>query len=175
MDPMVTTISKDSRKPNYPDYEHAFSYELLKDFEEGRLDSFDMETMRGLVYGYTFTEDYTKGIIPDALSMDYWASKKQGLFDNCPQEQLLFDVISSTGEGLSQKDAICVICVKHEYEYLKREWPLKIKGQKLLLDKNIDCIEFEEGQMIDKLYFDINRWFERVKYRKYEPFGIFED
>lgn len=172
---MVTTISKGSRKPNYPDYEHAFSYELLKDFEEGRLDGFDMETMRGLVYGYTFTEDYTKGIIPDALSMDYWASKKQGLFGNCPQEQLLFDVISSTGEGLSQKDAICVIYIKHEYEYLKREWPLKIKGQKLLLDKNIDCVEFEEGQMIDKLYFDINRWFERVKYRKYEPFGIFED
>ena len=175
MDPMVTTISKDSRKPNYPDYEHAFSYELLKDFEEGRLDGFDMETMRGLVYGYTFTEDYTKGIIPDALSMDYWASKKQGLFGNCPQERLLFDVISSTGEGLSQKDAICVIYIKHEYEYLKREWPLKIKGQKLLLDKNIDCVEFEEGQMIDKLYFDINRRFERVKYRKYEPFGIFED
>ena len=163
------------KKLNYPDHKNAFSPKLLKDFAEGRLDGFDMETMRGLVYGYTFTEDYTKGIIPDALSMDYWASKKQGLFGNCPQEQLLFDVISSTGEGLSQKDAICVIYIKHEYEYLKREWPLKIKGQKLLLDKNIDCVEFEEGQMIDKLYFDINRWFERVKYRKYEPFGIFED
>lgn len=163
------------KKLNYPDHKNAFSPKLLKDFAEGRLDGFDMETMRGLVYGYTFTEDYTKGIIPDALSMDYWASKKQGLFGNCPQEQLLFDAISSTGEGLSQEDAICVICVKQEYEYLKREWPLKIKGQKLLLDKNIDCVEFEEGQMIDKLYFDINRWFERVKYRKYEPFGIFED
>lgn len=168
MDPMVTTILKDSRKPNYPDHEHSFSYELLKAFEEGRLENFDMETMRGLVYGYTFTEDYAKGIIPDAFSMDYWASKKQGLFDNCPQEQLLFDVISSTGEGLSQKDAICVICVKHEYEYINREWGLKIKSQNFLRDKMIDCIELEEGQMIDKLYFDISRWFEREKCLKQE-------
>ena len=163
------------KKLNYADYDNAFNPKLLKAFEEGRIHGFDLETMRGMIYGYTFTEDYAKGIIPDALSMDYWASKKQGLFGNCPQEQLLFDAISSTGEGLSQEDAICVICVMHEYEYIKREWPLKIKGQKLLLDKNIDCVEFEEGQMIDKLYFDISRWFERVKCRKYEPFGIFRD
>ena len=107
--------------------------------------------------------------------MDYWASKKQGLFGNCPQEQLLFDAISSTGEGLSQEDAICVICVMHEYEYIKREWPLMIKSQKLLLDKNIDCIEFEKLPMVEKLYSDISRWFERVKCRKYEPFGIVEN
>lgn len=148
-------------KLNYSNYEHSFSYELLKAFEKGRLDGFDMETMRGLIYGYTFTEDHAKGIIPDAFSMDYWASKKVGLFGNYPQEQLLLDAISSTGEGLSQEDAICVICVKHEYEYINREWGLKIKGQKLLRDKMIDCIEFEEGQMIEKLYFDISRWLER--------------
>lgn len=165
---MVTTISEDSRKPNYPDYEHAFSLELLKDFEEGRLEGFDIEAMRGLIYGYTFTKDYAKGIIPDAFSMDYWASKRVGLFDNYPQEQLLFDAISSTGEGLSQDDAICVICVMQEYEYIKREWGLKIKSQKLLRDKTIDCIEFEEGQMIDKLYFDISRWLERGKHLKQE-------
>ena len=160
---MVTTISEDSRKLNYLNYENAFSYELLKGFEGGRLDGFDMETMRGLIYGYTFTKDYAKGIIPDALSMDYWASKREGLFDNYPQEQLLFDAISSTGEGLSREDAICVICVKHEYEYISREWGFKIKSQKLIRDKMIDCIEFEEGQMIDKLYFDISRWFKRRK------------
>lgn len=43
------------------------------------------------------------------------------------------------------------------------------------MTKKIDCIEFEKEQTIDKLYFDINRWFERVKCRKYEPFGIFDD
>lgn len=93
--------------------------------------------------------------------MDYWASKKVGLFDNYPQEQLLLDAISSTGEGLCQEDTICVICIQHEYEYIKREWGLKMKSQKLLRDKMIDCIEFEEGQMIEKLYFDISRWLER--------------
>ena len=151
------------KQPNYPNYKQAFSSKLLKNFEEGRLDGFDLETMRSLIYGYTFTEDYAKGIIPDAFSMDYWASKRVGLFDNYPQEQLLFDAISSTGEGLSKEDAICVICVMQEYEYIKREWGLKIKSQKLLRDKMIDCIEFEEGQMIEKLYFDISRWFEREK------------
>ncbi len=149
-------------KLNYSNYEQSFNHELLKDFEEGRLDGFDTETMRSLIYGYTFTKDYANGIIPDAFSMDYWASKRLGLFGNCPQEQLLFDVISSTGEGLNQEDAICVICVRQEYEYMKREWPLKIKSQKLI-DKKIDCIEFEEGQMIDMLYFDISRWFEKRK------------
>lgn len=158
---VAATILRESRKLHYPDYKHAFSYELLKDFEEGRLDGFDTETMRGLVYGYTYTEDYAKGIIPKSFSMDYWAAKKVGLFDNYPQEQLLFDAISSTGEGLSQEDAVCVICVKHEYEYINREWDLKIKSQKLLRDEKIDCIEFEEDQMIEKLYFDIGRWFER--------------
>ena len=62
-------------KIDYLEYEHAFSYELLKDFEEGRLEGFDIEIMRGLIYGYTFTEDYAKGIIPKSFSMDYWASK----------------------------------------------------------------------------------------------------
>ena len=102
--------------------------------------------------------------------MDYWASRH-----DCAQEQLIFDTISSTGNGLSQENAICVICVWQEYEYISREWALKIKSQKLLLDKNIDCIEFEKLPMVEKLYFDISRWFERVKCRKYEPFGIVEN
>ena len=55
-------------KINYSDYEHSFNHEVLKDFEEGRLDEFDVETMRGLIYGYAFTEDYAKGIIPDAFN-----------------------------------------------------------------------------------------------------------
>lgn len=158
------------QKLNYLDYEHSFSSELLKSFEESRLNGFDIETMRGLIYGYTFTEDYAKGVIPKSFSMDYWASRH-----DCAQEQLIFDTISSTGNGLSQENAICVICVWQEYEYISREWALKIKSQKLLLDKNIDCIEFEKLPMVEKLYFDISRWFERVKCRKYEPFGIVEN
>lgn len=147
------------QKIDYLDYEHAFSYELLKDFEEGRLDGFDVEVMRGLIYGYTFTEDYAKGIIPKSFSMDYWASKHDYL-----QEQLIFDAISSTGDGLSREKAICVISVWQEYEYIDREWGLNMTSQKLLWGKNIiDCIEFEESSIIEKLYFDISCWFERVK------------
>ncbi len=151
------------QKLNYLDYEHSFSPKLLNDFEEGRLDGFDIETMRGLIYGYTFTEDYAKGIIPDAFSMDFWASKH-----GCPQEQLIFDAIDSTGDGTSQKNAICVISVRHEYEYISRRLSLRIKGQKLILDKMIDCIEFEKIEMAEKLYFDISRWFERVERHKTE-------
>lgn len=149
-------------KIDYLEYEHAFSYELLKDFEEGRLEGFDIEIMRGLIYGYTFTEDYAKGIIPKSFSMDYWASKHK-----CPQEQLILDAISSTGDGLSRETAICVISVWQEYEYIDREWGLNMTRQKLLWGKNIvDCIECEESSIIEKLYFDISCWFERVKPRK---------
>ena len=48
-------LGENCRKMNYSEYEHSFSYELLKDFEEGRIDGFDTETMRDLIYGYTFT------------------------------------------------------------------------------------------------------------------------
>ena len=68
------------KKVNYQDYENAFNNYWLKKFVEGQLRDFDTETMRGLVYGYTFTEDYAKGIIPDVLSAEYWRqeeSKKQ--------------------------------------------------------------------------------------------------
>ena len=30
-----------SRQLNFQEYEHSFNYELLQDFEEGRLDGFD--------------------------------------------------------------------------------------------------------------------------------------
>ncbi|MBR5080833.1 MAG: DUF4919 domain-containing protein [Bacteroidales bacterium] len=158
------------QKLNYLDYEHSFSPKLLNDFEEGQLDGFDTEAMRGLIYGYTFTEDYAKGVIPKSFSMDYWASKH-----GCPQEQFIFDAINSTGNGSSLENAICVISVRHEYEYISRRLSLRIKGQKLILDKNIDCIEFEKIETVEKLYFNISRWFERVKHRTHEPFGIVEN
>lgn len=158
------------QKLNYLDYEHSFSPKLLNDFEEGQLDGFDTEAMRGLIYGYTFTEDYAKGVIPKSFSMDYWASKH-----GYPQEQLIFDAINSTGDGSSPENAICVISVRHEYEYISRRLSLRIKGQKLILDKNIDCIEFEKIETVEKLYFNTSRWFERVKHRTYELFGIVEN
>lgn len=159
------------RKVNFQEYDHSFSYDLLRDFEEGRLDGFDMETMRGLIFGYTFTEDYAKGIIPKTFSMDFWANKEDvaPLNENedhffhcrCAQEQLICEALNSTGEGIVLKKAVCVICVEQEYEFLKRAWPMKIIRQRLL-PGNIDCFDLE-GDYSQDIYFDISRWFERVK------------
>ena len=150
-------------KVNYQEYEHAFSSDMLKDFEEGRLEGFDTEKMRGLIYGYTFTEDYKKGLIPDALSMDYWSQKD----DYLEQELLIFDALLSMGDGTQDKP-FCVICVGHEYELLRRICPgSKMKGQRLL-PSHIDRIDVEKLGQPQSLYFDISRWFERDKERK-EP------
>lgn len=169
----MVTKTEYPKKVNYQEYEHSFSYDLLKDFEEGRLDGFDMETMRGLIYGYTFTKEYAMGIIPEAFSMEYWANKKDvpirekyehlNLFCTCAQEQLICDAINSTGEGLSKNKPFCVICVEQEYEFLKRAWPMKIIRQSLL-PGNIDCFDLE-GDYSQEIYFDISRWFERKNIR----------
>lgn len=166
------------RNVNFSEYEHSFSYDLLKDFEEGRLDGFDIETMRGLIYGYTFTEDYAKGIIPETLSMEYWSQKDPprrshkppkklreiipiSFFERLGHRALIYNAIKSTGNG-TVDNPYCVICVEHEYEFLKMVYPLKVVKQ-YLLPGNIDCFELEGGDHPQKLYFDMSHWFEKVK------------
>ena len=144
------------KKVNYQDYEHAFSCERLKDFEEGRLDGIDTETLRGLIYGYTFTEDYKKGMVPDALSMDYW-SEKDDFFE---QELLILDALMSTGDG-TQDSPFSVICVGQEYELLRYIYPGFIMIRQRLLPGNIDCLDIEIIGKTQSVYFDISRWFER--------------
>ena len=166
------------KKVNYEAYEHAFSSDLLKDFEEGRLRDFDTEKMRGLIYGYTFTEDYKKGMIPDTLSMDYWKQIEKDRFANVSKdilhdafsalslseylghEQLILDALMSTGDG-TQENPFFVICVRQEYELLRRICPFsKMQGQ-CLLSGHIDRIDIEEFGQAQSVYFDISRWFER--------------
>ena len=168
------------QKVNYSEYERSFSDDILKSFVEDRLYSlndFDREKMRGLIYGYTFTEDYAKGIIPDALSMDYWSQKDPPRFFRPPKKLIevnwisiselighggrICDAIKSTGNGTIDHP-YCVICVEHEYEFLKRECPLEIVRQ-YLLPGYIDCFELEKDGCSQSIYFDISRWFERVK------------
>lgn len=175
------SMKKDYQKTvNYSEYEYFFNYDLLKDFEKGRLNSFDTEKTRGLIYGYTFTEGYAKGIIPDAFSMDYWSQKiKKQKPSNCSiiekytnlslseylgQGLLIWDAIRSSGEGTIDKP-YCVICVEHEYEFLHRHvvfGPIKIIRQRCL-PSNIDCIDFESDDCSQSIYFDMSRWFEKVK------------
>jgi hypothetical protein len=165
------------KKLNYQDYEHAFNSYWLKKFVEGQLRDFDTETMRGLVYGYTFTEDYAKGIIPDELSVDYWKQKNKGVFSGfqrltCAQlslseylgqELLICEAIESTGKG-TLDDPYCVICVGHEYEFLRTYRPAMRVVSQRLLPGHIDCLELEGlGGYTETLYFDISRWFERGK------------
>ena len=151
------------KKVNYQEYEHAFSSDLLKKFVEGQLHDFDTETMRSLIYGYTFTEDYAKGIIPDALSIEYWDQKD----DYLEQELLILDALTNTGDG-TQENPFCVICVGQEYELLRSYRPtMKVVSQRLL-PGYIDCLELEEvvGGYSETIYFDISRWFERGKITK---------
>ena len=168
------------RKVDFSEYEHTFSSDLLKDFEEGHLRDFNTEKMRGLIYGYTFTEDYKKGMIPDALSMDYWKQKEKDRFANVSkdilhdafsalslseylgQERLILDALMSTGDG-TQENPFFVICVGQEYELLRRIYPYsKMQGQRLL-SGHIDRIDIEEFGQPRSVYFDISCWFERFK------------
>lgn len=147
------------KKVNYQDYEHAFSSDLLKKFAEGQLRDFNTEIMRGLIYGYTFTEDYAKEMIPDELSIEYWNQKE----DNLEQQLLILDALMSTGEG-TRGNPFCVICVGHEYELLRRIRPTKMVIGQRLLPGHIDCLKLEEVDgYSEAFYFDISRWFERGK------------
>ena len=58
-------------KVDYSDYKDKYD-ESIKAKLATSPESIDIETMRENLYGYTFTEDYAKGVIPDELSMDYW-------------------------------------------------------------------------------------------------------
>ena len=170
------------QKVNYPEYVQGFSEDLLKKFVEGgrKLREFDTEMVRGLIYGYTFTEDYAKGHIPDTLSMDYWLGKDTNsnslkpnkniierlsdlsLNEVVGQGGLIEEALMSTGDGTIDHP-YCVICVEHEYEILKcLSRDITIKRQSLL-PGYIDCIECEEYGVPHVEYFDISRWFERVK------------
>jgi hypothetical protein len=143
------------KKVNFQEYENAFSNDLLKAFEEGRLEGFDTETIRGLIYGYTFTEDYKKGIIPDALSMEYWSEK-----DDCiEQELLILDALMSTGDG-TQDNPFSVICVGQEYELLRSICPGSRMKRQRLISGHIDCMDIEKLGQPQSVYFDISRWFE---------------
>lgn len=168
------------KKVNFSEYEHSFSADLLKEFEEGgrMLREFDTEMVRGLIYGYTFTEDYAKGLIPDTLSMDYWLEKDDNRFlldrniverlsdlslnEIIGQGGLIEEALMSTGDGTIDHP-YCVICVEHEYEIIKRLSPVMTVLRQRLLPGHIDCIECEEYGVPHVIYFDISRWFEKVK------------
>lgn len=168
-------------KVDYSDYKDKYD-ESIKAKLATSPESIDIETMRENLYGYTFTEDYAKGVIPDELSMDYWEElhldddinllddldhlledeTDSPYFDVSPQEELILKTIDSTGDGKTPGTALCVIDVHQEYEYIARV--VKFFGLRLVrqsVKNGIDCLEFKnyKGE-IEKVYFDITRRFE---------------
>ena len=167
------------RKVNFREYENSFNYYWWKKFIDGNLRYFDTEKIRGLLYGYTFTEDYAKGIIPDELSIEYWNRKNEDRFANAQkntlhsafayhslsdmlgQDGLICEAIESTGNG-ALDNPYCVICVEQEYEFLRSHRPtMKVVSQKLLPGHIDSVVLEEEGSYSETIYFNISRWFER--------------
>ena len=59
------------RSVDYPTYEGKYD-EGIKNMMAKNPNQIDEETMRANLYGYTYTEEYAKGEIPNEFSMDYW-------------------------------------------------------------------------------------------------------
>ena len=171
-------------KVNYSDYKDKYD-ESIKTKMATSPESINIETMRENLYGYTFTEDFAKGVIPDELSMDYWENMllvdnhkhyetldfedilndidlDDEYFDVTPQERLILETIDSTGDGKTPETALCVIDVHQEYEYIDRV--VRFTGLQLIkqsVANGIDCLHFKDiDGDIEKVYFDITRRFD---------------
>ena len=70
--------------------------------------------------------------------------------------------LMSSGDG-TENNPFCVICMDQEYDIINSLSPaMKVLRQRLL-PGYIDCFECEENGVPRVVYFDISRWFERVK------------
>ena len=208
-DQHLPTPPEPFRKVDFSEYDGKYD-ETVSEKLAVSPDSLSIETLRAYLYGYTFTECYAKGKIPDEMSMDYWEESDNAICDyfvdepqpadvasedmwtpNDPsefeivdevlseiepeirsiesndkylvdtlQERCLLKTIDSTGDGKTEKTALCVTDVSQEYEYLERVFPyclLKVRKQ-TLDNNNIDCLEFAENTYgIECIYFDIHR------------------
>lgn len=173
-------VRDDFRKVNYEEYKESCTNELLQQFRDGKLDEdTPIETLRGLMYGYTFTDEYAQSChyLDSPFSVRYWEDilenddflDDDNLIDTYQyQTEQIIDTILSTGDGKTPDTAFCVIDVYQEYELLDEIFVYnvpKITRQKLL-EGGIDCVEFEPNDFgVEKLYFDVHRRFD-VDYPK---------
>ena len=174
-------------KVDFNQYRDAYDKDVIQAWKRKVL-KLDVETLRALMFGFTFTSDYAEGYLEDSFFMDFWRDNTSVLdlepdsnngFDDLfeeamnnamdddymvdtPQERLLMQTIESTGDGKSPETAFCIIDVDQEYEYLKRKIPFCSLRITLQSECNgIDCLHFEENPFkIDCIYFDIRRRFE---------------
>ena len=72
---------KEFNKIDYTEYKDRYDQSVKQKLHSSH-DEIDVETMRAYMYGYTFTDKYAKGILPNELSMDYWANECENMTDN---------------------------------------------------------------------------------------------
>ena len=167
---------------DYSKFKDSYDENLIAKWKNHEVE-LDVETLRSLLYGYTFKPEYTNGVIEDALSMDYWKERafedddddSTSSFDldadimddlekamenvdmyevETPQERLLMEVLDSTGDGMTPETAICVIDVSQEYEYLERKFPFScLCVEKQTHSGGIDCLYFKENAFDEKCIY----------------------
>ena len=153
-------------KVDFVKYMDAYYKNVIQAWKSGEQE-LDIETLRAMMYGFTFTKDYAEGNLEDSLFMDFWKEKSLELelesdsyndiddaieeamnnamdddyMVNTPQERLLMKTIESTGDGKSPETAFCVIDVGQEYEYIERKFPFCcLKMTKQSVRNGIDCL-----------------------------------
>jgi len=151
-------------KVDFDQYRESFNEEKLGTFINGNGEELTVEEVRELMYGYTFTEEYSQEPVTSPFSINWWMTHlyEEGN-EYSRQEELIAEAIIGTGDGNTPETAFCVIDLYQEYEILSilmpKRTPLVVGWS--LLPGNIDCLKLEPNEYgIDKLYFDMHRRFE---------------
>ena len=122
------------RSVDYPTYEGKYD-EGIKNMMAKNPNQIDEETMRANLYGYTYTEEYAKGEIPNEFSMDYWKElffegvfplEEMGIcmdFENRPdfddEDSSIYDdnSIFHFGKSFSVNKSSCLVCKRTMNRY----------------------------------------------------------
>ena len=72
-------------KVNYAEYEGKYDQRII-DKMAATPEKVGVDAMRACLYGYTFTEDYARMMVPDELSMDYWRDRNEESAELDPME-----------------------------------------------------------------------------------------
>ncbi len=95
---------------DYTNFRQSYDANLINSWKKDETEM-SVDTLRGLLYGFTFTQDYAKGDIEDALFMDYWRDKhlKERNADDddysfSPQEEKEFDPMDEIMDAVNNVD-----------------------------------------------------------------------
>ena len=150
---------KSFRPVDYNEYKDGYTRELCELFENNQIT--DVEQMRRLMYGYTFTPEYAQWGGQQLFSTQSWPD------DEYPSQQdMIIEAIASTGDGLTPETAWHVIDVYQEYDFIGYYDLGQMMSQ--TVQNHIDCLELLTPDGFKKYYFNIQRRFE-VGYCLHNP------